>query len=835
MSENKNGGFSGIDDDAGDEAQNLLNNFENIPEKSRNDILLRLSEKEEAEIFIIKILIDHFDRLPEDLRNEILLKFSKKDMFVSRVEQIVSTNFEKIPVDIRNKISENIRNMSPFQTKSRTPFLMKSKPQLKEKPTERLVRFERSKELRNAKEWGSNKGGGAANSKSITDKKTKYLRQGYASIPKRTEESKVHAAPPPAMSTEEIAKAAGLREFDMEEKNVRAPVEMKIDLRKPITEIPHAENPTRYADFTFFYDEGGNQGPEVPKKHTLQTYLWYQLEVAVRVKTKGLPFKGKDKEPIGEPGQEQNVTIMVTAHAENENFIFIENPVQTLSLPPHGDSINNAIFRVRPVDESRSKDDIAQITVRLYYEFNLLEVVTINSEVVGSSNDPTQSRYGRDIPIWFEQERRELGYEYFDSIMPRDMHIDIRKKGEDFVFTFALYKSPDQKIVLTAPATLTATGLDTDLKEIREIWYKIAMSERFKDNLEGNSSYNNMVRGLAICGSKLWTGLFMRDSNSSIFKIGEWLKDHPVNIGGLIHVSIQADAANFVFPWALLYDKELKDNELPDICGFWGMRYRIEQQLPGITKTIDKPFQVADRLKIGFMLVNNFPNQSEEISMMESFEKRSSGKLDITTPITDNDDCYNLLTKCDAHILYFYTHGYTKYKKEIGAGNDMEIFKTFYDSVDKNSKLYERLSTLNDRIKREQNDFKPKDSWIELTNGRLYLADLYRRITSGFDTGPLVILNMCESAQIIPSLSDSFIHFFINRGAKSVIGTECPMTVEFAHPFAEKFLEGILKGEEIGAVLLKARRHFMELRNPLGLAYTLFGSATARFEPAVLQ
>ncbi len=604
------------------------------------------------------------------------------------------------------------------------------------------------------------------------------------------------------------------------------------EIAKDLVEDQKA-TPPRYADFTFFYDEGA----EVPKGHFLQQGREYQLEVAVRLreKIKGIKFKGAERKPIDEPGQKENVDIIVTAEPEDETVIEIREPVQILILPPLGDSTENAVFHVKPLRQSSSKENIAQIRIRLYYEFNLIEVARIDAEVVGRHDDPARSLLGKK-EIDFIQERRELGYEHFDSIMPRDMHIDINKKGENFVFTFACYKSPDQKIVMTAPATLTAIDLDTDLKEIREIWYKIAMSERFTGHLEGDSSYNNMVRGLAMCGSKLWTGLFMRDPKSSIFKIGEWLKDHPVNTGGLIQVSIKADAANFVFPWALLYDKELKDNELPDINGFWGMRYCIEQHLPGITKTIDKPYQVADKLKIGFMLVDTFSNESQERSMMDKLKERGSDKLDITPPITDNDDCYNLLARCDAHILYFYTHGYTKYKKEIGAGNDMEIFKMLYDGVDKNSPLYERLRSLNDRIKREQNDFKPKDSWIELTNGRLYLADLYRRITSGFDTSPLVILNMCESAQIIPSLSDSFIHFFIVRGAKSVIGTECPMTVEFAHPFAEKFLEGILKGEQIGTVLLDARRHFItKLNNPLGLAYTLFGSATARFEPAILQ
>lgn len=46
---------------------------------------------------------------------------------------------------------------------------------------------------------------------------------------------------------------------------------------------------------------------------------------------------------------------------------------------------------------------------------------------------------------------------------------------------------------------------------------------------------------------------------------------------------------------------------------------------------------------------------------------------------------------------------------------------------------------------------------------------------------PVVILNMCESAQVTQSLTDSFVDFFLDRGARSVVGADCPMTVEFTH------------------------------------------------------
>jgi hypothetical protein len=115
----------------------------------------------------------------------------------------------------------------------------------------------------------------------------------------------------------------------------------------------------------------------------------------------------------------------------------------------------------------------------------------------------------------------------------------------------------------------------------------------------------------------------------------------------------------------------------------------------------------------------------------------------------------------------------------------------------------------------------------------VYLDELYDEVRE-LRSRPLVILNMCESAQVTPSLSDSFVDFFLDRGARTVIGTECPMTVEFADTFSESLFRGLLHGHGIGTAMLAARREAFARRNPLGLAYTLFGSASAAFAPPVL-
>jgi hypothetical protein len=584
--------------------------------------------------------------------------------------------------------------------------------------------------------------------------------------------------------------------------------------------------PPRYADFAFHYDERGKLGQKVSIGHTLQAQQWYRLEVAVRVKPIGIPATETARLSIwNDPRQRDDVTIMVAA--EGDGFE-IEEPIRTLMLPPWGDSRKNAIFRVRPLRKSANHNDMAQIRVRLYYEFNLLEEAVLSAEIVGKFDSPTQSQLGVEIPISFRQERLERRYIDFDNVEPRIMHIDVTKHGDQFLFNFAFYNAVDKKMVFTAPARLPPTDLEDELITIRKIWYDIAMSKTFTEQLEGDKDeFLVNVRRLANAGRRLWVKLFKQERGSSLYEIGDWLEKHPPERDSIIQVSFHPNAVNFIFPWALIYDRPIPDKEyeLPDPEGFWGMRYCIEQQLPNMIKGTDEPIDI-DELKLGFMLWEQFRNAQEEKLMMERLIEQSAGKLRVTIPpITDASVCYKLLSDCDAHVLYFYTHGYTRHRQaDIGVAPNFELFIRRYERLDADSSLRKIYRTLYESIK--QNQFEPDRSWIELTYGKLYLDELYDHIEH-LSSNPLVILNMCESAQVTPSLSDSFVHFFLDRGATAVIGTECPMTIQFAHPFAEMLLTNILRGgDPLGIVMLYTRRHFMELKNPLGLAYSLFGSAT---------
>jgi hypothetical protein len=121
------------------------------------------------------------------------------------------------------------------------------------------------------------------------------------------------------------------------------------------------------------------------------------------------------------------------------------------------------------------------------------------------------------------------------------------------------------------------------------------------------------------------------------------------------------------------------------------------------------------------------------------------------------------------------------------------------------------------------------ESWIHVGGGEIKESRL-RQKNFFSKRRPLIFLNMCQSAELVPSLSSGFVRVFLDKNACAIVGTECPMTAVFAHEFAKQTFDHLLNGAGIGTALWEARRYFLspQFRNPLGLAYTLYGRAAAR-------
>jgi len=289
--------------------------------------------------------------------------------------------------------------------------------------------------------------------------------------------------------------------------------------------------------------------------------------------------------------------------------------------------------------------------------------------------------------------------------------------------------------------------------------------------------------------------------------------------GGLLQVTYANDFTNFIFPWNILYRPAVEVGEV-DPLRFWGARYQIEQVTAGpkYDRLIDEPVNVV------FALDPSFGNSDEQKALLEKYSAAACGKLRITTPISDQTSLFaELIRNPSAHLLYFYCHGFTSNRQGILRPDGVQLLRQRIEKLPEGSTEREALETLLSLTSRMGDE-----SWIFIGGAEIKESTLKRQ--PFFEARrPIVFLNMCQSADLIPSISSGFARVFLDHNASAVIGTESPMTAVFANAFGEAVLDGMFSGEDVGTSLWKARRRFLnEVRNPLGLAYTLYGRANAK-------
>ena len=257
------------------------------------------------------------------------------------------------------------------------------------------------------------------------------------------------------------------------------------------------------------------------------------------------------------------------------------------------------------------------------------------------------------------------------------------------------------------------------------------------------------------------------------------------------------------------------------------MRYVIEQKIIG-RKPSRPVLRGLSEIEVAAMYWPFTYAQDQQKFLRELIEGRVGAKLTLNKMIDDANSAYHCLSQRSSQIFYFYAHGHTALPDGERYGVTVKDFVELYEKLSNDSPTKRDWASIYGRIKNRE--YQADESWIELSTGRVQLPELYKKIEY-LPTRPLVILNMCDSAQVTPSLADSFIDFFLSRGAAAVIGTECSIRPAFADFVGRELLQAALKHVPIGEALRKCRVEAAERKNLLGLAYTLFGDGGTAFPP----
>jgi hypothetical protein len=330
------------------------------------------------------------------------------------------------------------------------------------------------------------------------------------------------------------------------------------------------------------------------------------------------------------------------------------------------------------------------------------------------------------------------------------------------------------------PIEMSPHDLETLNTQLQKAMLAVANS-----NPEQVGSENENLRSLAELGH--WTFKQIFGHRDAFFAIQELL-----NLS--TQITMQIVTEDFFLPWELLYSSGLE--EPLSYANFWGMKYiisRIIVQRDRSGAFVSPMMASESRPKIGLLLNSQLPGVlTKETPFFEELD--------------DNDRI--VLSKLRALDPVNKIQEFGEFRKFLS--NDLQIAHFACHA------LYDNIA--------------PNLSYIQLSNEfpiSLQDMEVYGIV---LQEHPLVVLNACETGNLNPLYTSSFVRTFLKYGARGVVATECPVPDSFAADFTEYLYRLLLTGMQLGESILSTRRHFLEMsKDPSGLLYSMYASPSIRF------
>jgi len=479
-----------------------------------------------------------------------------------------------------------------------------------------------------------------------------------------------------------------------------------------------------------------------------------------------------------------NVLIIL----ETRSFRVYGEQQQTLVLPHEGRSRNTATFCIEP--QELGPGEIIALCLTNGY---LCQKMTITLQV----SEAEAKTQGRSV-------RTQVNGMTLGSGIMRSLR-QTRKQAPEATTTLAIIKTEDgyQAVLQNAQSGVVRAHLNVSEKQITD------MLARTRDDLKFVLSYRMDGRSvyqqedpripleahlasrniLAQLGSHLYQQLFYAPERSPDARaMGDLLRllsrQQPMNI--------EIVTERFVFPWALLYDRDLSKPEQVNTDGFWGFRHII-QHLPEFYGTalvpIASEITVEDAFTVGFFSEQSLESESGLPLVQQQRDALETLPGIELHPYPARQDLYDLLSNPDApeHFLYFFCRA-----------------ESYFPGDQTRSK-------------------------IVLSDGDIRLDDLVSKVPASLlplKQSPLVFLNACQSTQLNPYLYNGLVPYLMSRGIRGVVGTESEVPAPFAADFARRFIQRFATGNQtLGETLLRLRQEYLSREhNLLGLFYGLYSN-----------
>jgi CHAT domain-containing protein len=312
------------------------------------------------------------------------------------------------------------------------------------------------------------------------------------------------------------------------------------------------------------------------------------------------------------------------------------------------------------------------------------------------------------------------------------------------------------------------------------------------------------LKTMARAGALLFQKIFFGPAAGADSKaVGEFLRKMASDRTRRLKLQIVAESTPL--PWGLLYVGDASSGAELDWDNFIGMRHLIEQIPLQNTITVSDNIIPSDkpRLTVSVNVNSGIDAQmgADFVAQQQSFWEGATASRKRVRVVARTMGAEVVRALADGstedQILYFYCHAESTDLTDAGG---------------------------------------PDSSSLVFSDARLTLGDLNldAPTTTQLHGNPLVFINACESAEMSPVFYDGFVPYFMAKGARGVVGTECKTPALFAVAWANRFFERFLDGETLGEAFLGLRQEFREKHgNPLGLLYAVHCDGDTLIQPAL--
>jgi len=515
---------------------------------------------------------------------------------------------------------------------------------------------------------------------------------------------------------------------------------------------------------------------------------WYTLAVDVDLVQRVQSLAGTAvmrDDGLFEAGED---AVVLTVQVDSDDFE-ISVTTRPLRLPRVGRSQGKARFDLSPRHDGHST-----LKARIHKSGNLVQQIDLVFDVGATGTAPVQSvAGGRPVAA-------------ASVLRPRDIGLSISPGlgGYECV----IWGSVGARARLTLQAGELANAIDVARGELMNIVaYRNAKGEyAFQQSIDVPAVDSDAaLKIMARAGAQLFRRLFFGPgAGDDSRRIGSFLQAKASDPTRCLRLQIVASSAPV--PWSLLYVGDASANARLDWDHFIGMRHVVEQ-IP-----LQTQLSVSDSA-----IPSDKPELCISINVNESIDKQ-------------------LNVDCVAQQAAFWSNASRAYPRlrVTDRTKASELTAALADATTPDQILYLYCHAKAAGITDPRG---PDASSLALSDGSVTLGDLNLDAPSSLQLpgAPLVFINACESAEMSPTFYEGFVPYFMSKGARGVVGTECKMPALFATEWAKSFFNRFLDGEPLGEAVLALRREFVERhRNPLGLLYAVHCDSDTRIDPALV-